>query len=1005
MGRAERLVGREHVRALLRTALDAARAGSGRTVLLSGEPGIGKSALLTWLIDQAPPDALVVRGFCWESDGAPPYWPWTQVLRATGLPAGELGEAGWLLSAGGTREPDTAAAAADAQFRLCDAVAGVLVGQASAGRPVVVVLDDLQWADEPSLSLLSFLARAVTISPVLVVGAFREGEAAPRLAEFCAQALHVPLAGLSLPEVEALVAAMPGPRPDARTTRQMWERADGNPFFVRELTQLVQAYGTGEAPGRLPASVVEVVRRRLARLSTECARLLDWAAVAGRDIEVDLLVAAGPADGHASARDLLDAARRAGMVTGADGLRFTHDLYREAIVAGQPAAVNAGINLALGRALQARSGGAAQIAAHLLRAGPEVQAEAVGYSLRAAREATARLGHDDACSHYQRALALLDDADPRSAEILLELAAAHERTGMSDLAMARYRQAAELSRRGVGGVGLARAALGMQALGHRSGAQNTEVLELLREADCRLDVGAGDASLRSRVLAALTRALRHGSYGPPGEDLVSIAGRAVRLAEQAQDLHATALALLAVHDAMWAPGTAEDRLPVVERMLAAADASGAADLVSQAHLLRATALLELGDPAGLNALLAYISLAGRLGHARGRWGALTRQATYNAIAGRAEEAARLGEQALELGRAIGEPDAAGVFGTSRSALAPLGVPVDLRLLNEIASDPLWPLFPLLTAWPAAVRGDTAEARTALGDFSVRVIPWRYDLEILAFAGAVFAAAGSGDQRLWAYDRLLPYAGRHIIVGGCAAYFGTVDHVLGKLTAALGHQAQPGERTAEAHLRAALEQYERLGAAGFARLAREDLAALAAKSATSEFRYADGLWRLGFAGRQSQLPDAKGLHDIAALLSAPGTEMHVIDLLGVAGPKLGADPVLDELAKTQYKTRLRQLAEQLDTADARGDETLAHRLTAEQQALLAELTRASGLGGRSRRLGDAGERARKTVGARIRDALGKVERVHPDLAAHLRESLRLGTTCSYAPAQPIRWQTR
>jgi hypothetical protein len=989
---------------LLRTALDAARAGSGRTLLLSGEPGIGKSALLTWLIDQAAPDALVLRGFCWEGRGAPPYWPWTQVLRATGLPAGELGEAGWVLGAAGTQEPDTAAAAADAQFRLCDAVAGVLVGQASAGRPVVVVLDDLQWADEPSLSLLSFLARAVAISPVLVAGAFREGEAAPRLAGLCAQALHVPLAGLTLPEVEALVAAMPGPRPDARIIRQMWERADGNPFFIRELTQLVQAYGADKAPSRLPASVVEAVRRRLARLSTECARLLDWAAVAGSNIDVDLLAAAGAADGHASALDLLDAARRAGMVTGAEGLRFTHDLYREVIVAGQPAALNAGINLALGRALQARSGSAAQIAAHLLRAGPEVQAEAVGYSLRAAREATARLGHDDACSHYQRALALLDHADPRSAEILPELAAAHERTGMSDLAMARYRQSAELSRRAAGGVGLARAALGMQALGHRTGAQNTEVLELLREADRRLDAGAEDASLRSRVLAALTRALRHGSYDPPGENLVSIAGRAVQLAEQADDPHATAAALLAVHDAMWAPGTAEDRLPVVERMLAAADASGDADLVAQAHLLRATALLELGDPAGLNALLAYITLAGRLGHARGRWGALTRQATYNAIAGRAEEAARLGEQALELGRAIREPDAAGVFGTSRSALAPLGVPFDLRLLSDIASDPLWPLFPLLTAWPAVVRGDTAEARATLGDFSVRVIPWKYDLEILAFAGVVFAFAGSGDQRRWAYGRLLPYARRHIIVGGCAAYFGTVDHVLGKLSAALGDQAQPGERTAEAHLRAALEQYERLGAAGFARLAREDLAALAATAATSEFRYADGLWRLGFAGRQAQVPNAKGLHDIAALLSAPGTEMHVVDLLGIDGPKLGADPVLDDLAKTQYKTRLRQLAEQLDAADFRGDETLARRLTAEQQALLAELTRASGLGGRSRRLGDAGERARKTVGARIRDALGKIERVHPDLAAHLRESLRLGTTCSYAPTQPTRWHT-
>jgi hypothetical protein len=105
------------------------------------------------------------------------------------------------------------------------------------------------------------------------------------------------------------------------------------------------------------------------------------------------------------------------------------------------------------------------------------------------------------------------------------------------------------------------------------------------------------------------------------------------------------------------------------------------------------------------------------------------------------------------------------------------------------------------------------------------------------------------------------------------------------------------------------------------------------------------------------------------------------------------------------TRLKQLAEHLDAADARGDEMLAQQLTAERQALLGELTRASGQGGRSRRFGDTGERARKTIGARIRDALRKLEHAHPDLAAHLRQSLRLGTICSYTPAQPTRWQTR
>jgi AAA ATPase-like protein len=999
MERAERLVGRNQVRASLRAALEEARAGSGRTVLLSGEPGIGKSALLAWVVDEAAPDAVVLRGFCWEGDGAPPYWPWTQILRATRVPPDELGEAAWLVGGSGTEEPGTAAAAADAQFRVCDAVTQVLLRHASAGRPLVVVLDDLQWADEPSLSLLSFLAHAVAVSPVLVAGAFRDGEASPRLTELSAQTLHLPLAGLTLPEVEALVSAMPGPSPDSQITGRIWERAGGNPFFVRELTQLVQAYGAHDEPSRLPVSVVETVRRRLARLSTECTRLLDWAAVAGRDVDIDLLVATGAAADHVSALDLLGDARRAGMIAGADPLRFTHDIYREAIVAGQPAAVNSEINLALGRVLGARSGSAAQIATHLLRAGPDVRAEAVDYSLRAAREATARLGHDDACGHYQRALALLDDADPRAVEIVLELAAAQGRAGSSDAAMTRYRQAAELSAESADAVGVARAALGMHSLGHRSGALNTAVVDLLGEADRALAARPEQASLHSRVLAALTQALRHGSFDPPDdEDLIAIADRAVRLAEEARDPHAATAALLAVHDAMWAPGTAEKRLPVVARMLDAAETSGDADLVAQAQLLRATALLELGDPDGLDALLAYITLAAALGHARGRWGALTRQATYIAIAGQAEDALQVGTQAWQLGQAIGEPDALGVFGTNRAALALLGVPVELGLLADVAGDPLWPLFPLLRAWPAVVRGDTSAARTALGDFSVQVIPQKYDLELIAIAGRVFAVAGTDEQRRWAYDRLRQYSGRHIVVGGCAAYQGAVDHVLNKLAAAL-NQPELGV----AHLRAALEQYERLGAAGFTRLAESELAVSAAAAPASEFRFADGLWRLDFAGQQAQLPDAKGMHDIAMLLSAPGTEVHVLDLLGVDGPKLGADPVLDDIAKAQYRARLKALAEELDAADARGDEGLAKRLTAEQETILAELSRASGLGGRPRRLGDAGEKARKTVGARVRDALVKLDRVHPELAGHLRGAVRLGTTCSYTPAQPIRWQ--
>ena len=208
------------------------------------------------------------------------------------------------------------------------------------------------------------------------------------------------------------------------------------------------------------------------------------------------------------------------------------------------------------------------------------------------------------------------------------------------------------------------------------------------------------------------------------------ARRAVDLAVAAGDDTALAAAELAVHDAMWAPGTAAARLPVIEGMLDAARAAADPDLTAQAHLLRATALLELGDPAGRDELLTYITLAGTLGHARGRWGALTRQATYAQLTGRAEEAARLGEQALELGQAIGEPDARGCFCTHRWSLVALGVPNPDAVDGPSMADPLWTMLPLLAAWPPAARGDLATARAHLGDFSVLDVTASTGLEAL-----------------------------------------------------------------------------------------------------------------------------------------------------------------------------------------------------------------------------------------------------------------------------------
>jgi hypothetical protein len=313
------------------------------------------------------------------------------------------------------------------------------------------------------------------------------------------------------------------------------------------------------------------------------------------------------------------------------------------------------------------------------------------------------------------------------------------------------------------------------------------------------------------------------------------------------------------------------------------------------------------------------------------------------------------------------------------------------------ADPLWPMFPVLRAWPFAARGEAAAAASVLGDFSVLDITIWTGLEALAAAAVVFAVAGSDAQRSWVYERLRRYAGTHVVVGGCASYHAAVDHHLGALAASLGDTA-----AAEAHFRAARAMHERLGAAGWARLSEQALAGLVAAPASraaNEVRLVNGVRLLCYEGKQVQLPDSKGLGDIATLIGAHGADVHVLTLVGHRLARMGADPVLDEKAKAAYKARLADLAGEIEDAGSPGR---AEALRSERDALIRELAAAAGLGRRDRKLGDEAERARKTVSARVRDALAKIGQVHPELADHLRSSLRMGTLCSYAPAKPATW---
>jgi hypothetical protein len=176
-----------------------------------------------------------------------------------------------------------------------------------------------------------------------------------------------------------------------------------------------------------------------------------------------------------------------------------------------------------------------------------------------------------------------------------------------------------------------------------------------------------------------------------------------------------------------------------------------------------------------------------------------------------------------------------------------------------------------------------------------------------------------------------------------------------------------------------------------------------------FRLDGAVWRVRFASRSALVDDSKGMRDIAHLLARPGHEIHVLDLVAPEGrdrardrPESG-DELLDAAARRAYKARIIELEDDLTEAERLADDERAATARSERDLLVDELARAMGLGGRSRRQTDRGERARQAVRARVRHALRRVQRVNPELARHLERSLRTGYFCCYQPEEPVVWE--
>lgn len=423
------LVGRLEEIAVLRRTVENAIAGGTAIGIVEGEPGVGKTRLLEEAASVAGRhQALVVWGSCLEGDGTPSMWPWEQALGSVvdSLPAPAREK--WMASdLGILLAPQNAADRTlpdgNAQFRLFEQVVA-LISQASAQRPTVLILDDLQWADVASLRLFSHLMGRLPESTA-IIGALRDRVPllAPGLAQVLAAASRLPghrrfrLGPLGLSEVTALVRHETGHDPGDAVTRAIYDRTAGNPFFVRELSRLLQEAGTlrdghSSAPAGVPSSVRDVVRDRMAGLDERARDLLQVAALIGRTVDLRLLSgAAGVA--VADCLEQLEPVQALSLLESGpedpSALRFAHDLVRESVSETTTKQQSVRLHLRVADALERiyadDEAVAERLAYHLWAAGPLAEPARASVALiHAGRCAANKLAFESANRHLRSAV-------------------------------------------------------------------------------------------------------------------------------------------------------------------------------------------------------------------------------------------------------------------------------------------------------------------------------------------------------------------------------------------------------------------------------------------------------------------------------------------------------------------------------------------------------------------------------------------------------------------------
>jgi len=825
-------VGRQPEREAIQYLWNHARDRSRRVVFVSGEPGIGKTRFATHHAIEAHSDgATVLYGRC-DEELAVPYAPWIDALSHLVANASEEVLANHIARHGGEvarLAPELARRVPDLppprrsdpeteRYMLFSAVAGLLAG-ASEREPLVLILDDLHWADKPTLALLKHLAVSGAAMRLLVFGTYRGSDLARGhpLADLLAQ-LHgedgvhrVALSGLDEPDVVALLEAAAGHELDdagRRLAHHFARETDGNPFFVAELLRhLIESGEIAQGEdGRwhlegdlgdlgLPQSVREVVGRRVERLGEDIQAAMNVAAVIGRDFDVDLLARVSGWN-EDDLLDMLEQAARASVVTeSADTLgrfSFAHALINHTLYEDLGRTRRARLHLRVAEALEALCGDdpgdrLGELAYHWSEAiEPVHTGKAVDYSRRAGERALAELAPDEALRWFGQALHLLEQRetdDPRlHVDLMIGLGEAQRDAGDAEYRETLLEAARLAGERGEPALQTRAVLANNRGITSLLGAVDDErVAGLERTLE---QLGDQEPELRARLLSMLALEL---GYGSEAERRKRLSDEALELARRAGSPRTLAQVLYERAFALSGPDVVRERDQAVAELSAMGAELADPILDFWASSLLALAAGQRGDYAAVDEAIERLNaLADEVGRPTMRW-----TATY-ICGGRARLAAEH-ERAEELANRVltfEEPDAATVYAAQIYTIR-----LDQGRLDELVDlvEEGFEQNAGLAAWEGVLARTYAElgqldraaelVRRAADDGFERLprdFVWLTGMENWSYATA---AVGDVDAAELVYELLAPFKDQFIWSG--AVGDGLVAGPLGRTATVLG----------------------------------------------------------------------------------------------------------------------------------------------------------------------------------------------------------------------------